>query len=95
MPMRLLDSASHQISSQVTNMHITLEQFRYMVEDITAELIQYLVEHEHYEIPAAISTIYSSELYNALTRPETGLYTQSTGYIREYLMRELKVGKLA
>ena len=77
------------------NMHITLEQFRYMVEDITAELIQYLVEHEHYEIPAAISTIYSSELYNALTRPETGLYTQSTGYIREYLMRELKVGKLA
>ena len=77
------------------NMHITLEQFRYMVEDITAELIQYLVEHEHYEIPAAISTIYSSELYNALTRPETGLYTQSTGYICEYLMRELKVGKLA
>ena len=77
------------------NMHITLEQFRYMVEDITAELIQYLVEHEHYEIPAAISTIYSSELYNALTRPETGVYTQSTGYIREYLMRELRVGKLA
>ena len=76
-------------------MHITLEQFRYMVEDITAELILYLVEHEHYEIPAAISTIYSSELYNALTRPETGLYTQSTGYICEYLMRELKVGKLA
>ena len=43
-------------------MHITPEQFRFMVEDITAELIQYLVEHEQYEIPAAISAIYSSEL---------------------------------
>ena len=70
-------------------MHITPEQFRFMVEDITAELIQYLVEHEQYEIPAAI------ELYRALSRPETGLYIKSTGYIREYLMHELKMGKLA
>ena len=76
-------------------MHITPEQFRFMVEDITAELIQYLVEHEQYEIPAAISAIYSSELYRALIRPETGLYIKSTGYIREYLMHELKMGKLA
>ena len=45
-----------------------------MVEDITAELIQYLVEHEQYDIPAAINAIYSSELYRALTHPETGLY---------------------
>ena len=76
-------------------MHITPEQFRFMVEDITAELIQYLVEHEQYEIPSAISALYSSELYSALCRPETGLYTKSTGYIREYLMHELKMGKLA
>lgn len=75
-------------------MHITPEQFRFMVEDITAELIQYLVENEQYEIPAAINTIYSSELYSALCRPETGLYVKSTGYIREYLMHELQRGKL-
>ena len=43
-------------------MHITPEQFRFMVEDITAELIQYLVENEQYEIPAAINTIYSSDI---------------------------------
>ena len=76
-------------------MHITQEQFRFMVEDITSELIQYLVEHEQYDIPAAISVLYSSELYRALSRPETGLYNKSTGYIREYLMHELKMGKLA
>ncbi|MDY3848632.1 MAG: hypothetical protein SOZ58_10000 [Prevotella sp.] len=76
-------------------MNITPEQFRFIIEDVTAELIQYLVEHEHYEIPAAISAIYSSELYQALCRPETGLYVQSTGYIREYLMHEFKTGKLA
>lgn len=73
--------------------HITQEQFCFMVEDITAELIQYLVEHEHYDIPSAIKTVYGSDLYNALCRTETGLYNQSTGYIREYLMRELKTRK--
>lgn len=76
-------------------MNITPEQFRFIVEDVTAELILYLIEHEHYEIPAAISAIYNSELYSALCRPETRLYVQSTGYIREYLMHEFKTGKLA
>ena len=76
-------------------MHITPEEFRCMVEDITAELIQYLVEHEHCDIATAVSAVYNSDLYRALCRPETGLYNQSTGYVREYLMRELKTGKLA
>ena len=40
-------------------MNISPEQFRFIIEDITADLIQYLVENEHYEIPAAISAIYS------------------------------------
>lgn len=75
--------------------HITPDQFRFMVEDITAELIQYLVEHEQYEIPSAITAVYDSDLYRALCRPETGLYNQSTGYVRDYLIRELKTGKLA
>lgn len=75
-------------------MRITPEQFRFMVEDITAELIQFLVEHEHYEIPSAITAVYDSDLYRALCRPETGLYNQSTGYVQEYLMHELKTGKL-
>lgn len=76
-------------------MHITTQQFRFMVEDITAELIQYLVEHEHYDLPSAISTVYESDLYNALNRSKTGLYNQSTGYISEYLMREIKTGRLS
>lgn len=76
-------------------MHITTQQFRFMVEDITAELIQYLVEHEHYDLPSAISTVYESDLYNALNHSKTGLYNQSTGYISEYLMREIKTGRLS
>ncbi|MDO4462511.1 MAG: hypothetical protein Q4C30_08475 [Bacteroidia bacterium] len=66
-----------------------------MVEDITAELISYLVDHEHYTLKAAFDTVYNSDLYDALSRPETGLYYQSTGYVREYLMREIKTGKLS
>lgn len=76
-------------------MNITTDQFRFMVEDITAELIQYLIEHENCDIKSAIDLVYGSDLYAALSRPETGLYNQSTGYVRDYLMRELKTGKLA
>lgn len=75
-------------------MNITHEQFRFMVEDITSELIQYLVEKEGFLLKDAIDTVYGSDLFNALQRPETGLYNQSTGYVRDYLMHEIKTGKM-
>ncbi|MDO4511146.1 MAG: hypothetical protein Q4B68_04925 [Bacteroidales bacterium] len=76
-------------------MNLTKEQFQFMVEDITAELIEYLVEHENYDLKTAVDTVYGSDLFAALSNPDTGLYSQSTGYVRDYLMRELKTGKLA
>jgi len=75
-------------------MGITDNQFQLMVESITSDLIQYLVGHEGYTLQQAIDTVYGSDLYAALNRPTTGLYYQSTGYIVDYLMRELKNGKL-
>lgn len=75
-------------------MGITEDQFQLMVESLTSEMIQHLVETEGYTIRQAIETVYGSDLYAALNRPKTELYNQSTGYIIEYLMRELKNGKL-
>jgi len=70
-------------------MQITTEQFHLMVEDMTAELIQILVEQYSYALPKAIAVVFASKTYNALSRPSTGLYNQSTGYVASYLLREI------
>lgn len=71
-------------------MNITQEQFQLMVESITSDLIQYLIEQQHYSLRDAIDAVYASDLFASLNRPTTGLYNQSTGYLTTYLMRELK-----
>ena len=75
-------------------MGITEEQFHFMVESLTADIINHLVESEGYTLKQAIDTTYGSDLYAALNRPGTGLYNQSAGYLIEYLMREIKTGSL-
>lgn len=75
-------------------MQISQQQFQWMVEKITADLIECLVVDENYDISKAIDVVYGSDTYRALARPVTGLYNQSTGYVREYLLRELRMGKL-
>lgn len=75
-------------------MDITQDQFQLMVESITSDLIQYLVEKKNYTLKDSIDTVYGSDLFAALNRPGTGLYNQSTGYLIIYLMRELQNGKL-
>lgn len=75
-------------------MNITPEEFRFMIEDITSDLIQMLIEREGYTLQQSVDTIYNSDTYAAYIRPETGLYYQSSGYIYEYLLREIRTGKL-
>ena len=65
-----------------------------MIEDITSDLIEMLIEREGYTLQQSVDTIYNSDTYAAYIRPETGLYYQSSGYIYEYLLRELRTGKL-
>ena len=75
-------------------MNITHDQFEIMVEGITSDLIYYLVEKEHQTVVNAIDTVYNSATYKALSNPETGLYYQSSGYVLDYLLKELQYGKL-
>lgn len=75
-------------------MNITPEEFRFMIEDITSDLIQMLIERRGYTLQQAVDTVYNSETYAAYIRPETALYYQSSGYIYEYLISELRTGKL-
>ena len=69
--------------------NVTPQDIQFMVEDITSDLAYMLVEKQHYSIEQAIDVVYKSKTYEALSRPETGLYSQSSGYVYEYLQQEL------
>ena len=71
-------------------MRVSEQEFRFMVEGITSDLIQLLMDREHYTLPRAVETVYGSSIYQALQRPSSGPYAQSSGYVYEYLLNELK-----
>ena len=76
-------------------MNVTQEQFHFMVEGITSDLVDYLVENEKMSLKEALDTVYNSATYEALSNTETGLYFQSSGYVLGYFLRELRYGSFA
>ena len=70
-------------------MKVSEQEFRFMVEGITSDLIQLLMDREHYSLPKAVEVVYGSDIYQALLRPASNLYAQSSGYVYEYLLKEL------
>ena len=70
-------------------MNVSEQEFKFMVEDITSDLIQLLIEHKHFTLPQAVESVYSSNIYDALLRPTSGLYSQSSGYLYSMLENEL------
>ena len=69
-------------------MNINEQEFQFMVEGITSDLIQLLIDRKHFTLPQAVDAIYGSEIYKSLQRPETGLYFQSAGYVFSLLEDE-------
>ena len=70
-------------------MNVSDKEFQFMVEGITSDLIQLLMDRKHYTLPQAVESVYNSEIYSALQRPSSNLYAESPGYIFEYLLKEL------
>ena len=72
-------------------MNVSEQEFKFMVEGITSDLIQLLMDRERYTLPRAVEAVYGSATYSALLRPASGLYAQSSGYVYQYLVKELKL----
>ena len=68
-----------------TDMNITQSEFQYIRERILTQMIQILIEEEHLSLEDAMDKVYSSELFEKLSDPETGLYIQSPRYLLSYL----------
>lgn len=71
-------------------MKVSEQEFLFMTEGITSDLIQMLMDREHHSLPKAVELVYNSSTYSALLRPTSGLYAQSSGYVYSYLDKELK-----
>lgn len=71
-------------------MKISEQEFTFMVEDITSDLIQLLMDRNHYTLPQAVEAVYGSTIYSALLRPTSDLYAQSSGYVYSLLESELR-----
>ena len=63
--------------------------------DVLYHLAVMLVEDYRISIPEALDILYNSETYEKLQDPRTGLYFQSPVYVYDFLLQELKNGKIA
>lgn len=70
-------------------MSIPKEQFRYMVDGTTSDLVQLLMQKRHIDMVEALDLVYTSRTYEALSNPKTDLYFQSPGYVYQYLEEDL------
>ena len=70
-------------------MNISEQEFKFMVEGITSDLIQLLIDRKNYTLPRAVEIVYGSNIYNALLRPTSRLYSQSSGYVFSLLENDL------
>ena len=66
------------------------EDFQFMVEGMTSDLVQILMDRKGLSLPEATDVVYNSKTYEHLLNPETRLYFQSPGYVYSYLEDELK-----
>ena len=83
-------SALQVPSKNYSLMNVSEQEFKFMVEGITSDLIQLLMDRNQYSLPKAVETVYGSNIYSALLRPTSGLYAQSSGYVFSLLENELK-----
>ena len=72
-----------------SRMNVSEQEFKFMVEGITSDLIQLLIDRKNYTLPHAVDNVYGTKIYSALLRPTSGLYTQSSGYVFSLLEKEL------
>ncbi len=72
---------------------MTKENF--MVEEISKDIVLLLMEEHGMSMDDAMRVLYTSDTYNRLSDLRTGLYSQSTAYVYEYLEKELATGKMA
>ena len=68
--------------------------FQYLKEGLVADLVNQVMVDYHLDIEKAIDVVYSSDLFEKLSNPATGLYKQGPAYVYSYLKEELENGRI-
>lgn len=66
----------------------------FLVEGIVSDMALWLVQEQGLTLEQALSCIYNSKTFEKLQTPSTGLCTESSAYNYDFLLSELKNGKI-
>lgn len=69
---------------------MVLEKLNYLVECITQDLIEYLMEDNHITMEEAMDIVYNSKTFEKLNDFGTHLYYEYSSYVYEYLKEEIQ-----
>ena len=73
---------------------LTPEQIQLLKDELSVELVGYLVDDYQYTPQEAIDVLYTSETFERLQDDTTGFYYQSAGYVYSFLQNELTTAKV-
>ena len=73
---------------------IKQEQIQFLIEEMTREIIIYLMQDFGYDMDKAFEILYNSDTFERLNNIQSGLYYQSSGYVYSFLKEELLTGKV-
>lgn len=73
---------------------MTNNKIHYLIEGISKDIVVYLMEEENMDLPDALNLLHNSETFEKLSDISTGLYLESSAYVYDVLLYELKNGKL-
>lgn len=63
---------------------------QFMIECLTSDMIQILMEERQLSMSDAMSLLYNSKTYEKIEDEKTGLYYQGAVYVMEFLNEELR-----
>ena len=70
------------------------EHFQYLKEGLVADLVDRVMTEYQLNLEKALDVVYSSEIFQKLSDPATGLFKEGPAYIYSYLKDELGKGKI-
>ena len=70
----------------MTEPNVTPQEFNRLKEQLTASLVQILVEDYGYSLEDALDRVYTSPIFEKLSDPNTGLFFQSPRYVLSYII---------
>lgn len=73
---------------------IKQEQIQFLIEEMTREIIIYLMQDFGYDMDKSFEIFYNSDTFERLNNTQSGLYYQSSGYVYSFLKEELLTGKV-